>query len=446
MREVSVSALKDDVFRLGAVVTRTRLFHASGLKLHSAGDILTMAQLKAMQDGGMKSVFLLEPGEGEDGAKKALTTEMAPLDKVLASDMLAEDVRAPDGHVVAAAGTYLLAQFVGELRRHGVPWVTIRKRALETLALQAKSYLSLFPPPPGRPARPDTRLTQLTERRPAAVRPLLVPRARVIVALRDEFQRAVVTNTLGADGHEALDYASGHEAAWAAKSGACDVVIVELSEWAAARALLRPPQDPPTVAVVIAAEQGRSPEVHKALDAGANDSFPLPARREDVLEKVLGGLRAMGRSVSVKPAVQMDRRKAAREGGHFVCSLTDKFVSKPLPVSSATVLDIGDGGLRIEYPAPAGCDRNAYRADSVHPLHFLYHYSKASPLGRDLTVVLPGPIGGKPLEGFARFVHVTRKKDYEVAGLVFQRIHGSVRDHMTTVRGRTSPTAVTRRF
>ena len=41
----------------------------------------------------------------------------------------------------------------------------------------------------------------------------------------------------------------------------------------------------------------------------------------------------------------------------------------------------------------------------------------------------------------AKFVHVSLNSDYETAGLVFHRVRGSVREHISTVRGHAASTS-----
>jgi hypothetical protein len=103
-------------------------------------------------------------------------------------------------------------------------------------------------------------------------------------------------------------------------------------------------------------------------------------------------------------------------------------------VKEATLLDVSDAGLRVEYRRPPGQPAHAYLAHGVHPQHFFFNYAKDNPLGRDLTVTFPAA-GGRTLEGHAKFVHVSCTGEFEVSGLVLQRMKSSVREHMTAVRG-----------
>lgn len=435
MREVSVPALKEELLLLGGVVAQTRVLHPCGLKLHSPGDPITLAHLGRMEELGIDRVYLLEPGEGEAAALQALSTELLPRERLLTGDVLAEDLRGADGAVLARAGAVLGPALIAQCPAQ----VSVRRRGLATLSFQAREYAAALPRPEARPLRADTRVTEVTRVRTLSLRPLLVPRARVLVGLADEFQRVLVANTLAAEGHEPTDLAPAAEAAKAALRLLPDLLIVDLGEAAGVGALLRGAREAGRVALLAASGPVGAAESHRALELGANDLLPLPARRDVLLEKVRGCLHAQGRGVSVAPAVLAERRPAAREAANFVCGLQDKFLSRPLPVPTARVLDVHEGGLRIEYAAPSWDAPWAVTPHTVHPKHFWYAYSKASPLGRDLTVTLPAP-GALPMETLARVVHVARRKDVEVAGLAFQRVRGSVREHLTQIRGKTDVT------
>jgi CheY-like chemotaxis protein len=448
VREVSVSVLRDELIRLGAIVVQTRLLHPCGLKLHSPGDVLTLPRTKLMAELGMEKLWLLEPGEGERAAERALSTEMVPLMDLERLDVVAEDIHGADGGVAIPAGTVLDEPHLKLAFRSGAQQVTIRRRGIEGLLRAAREYAGSLPPGPARPPRPDTRVTQMTTRAlPAPVRPLLVPRARVIVALKDEFQRALVSNALAAEGHEVSEQSAPREAALAARSTRPDLAVIDLADAPLFLGMIRAPGGPAETAVIVAGDETRKEEVYRALQAGANDSLSLPPRPPVLLEKLRGCLQAMGKRVNVKPHVQAERRSGAREPGHFACGIVDRFLAKPLPVSSATVIDVGEGGLRVEYARPDQPGFDSWTSHAVHPRHYFYNYSKQSPLGRDLTVLLPSPAPGAPLEAMARFVHIEAARQFETAGLVFQKVRGSVRDHLSLIRGKATvirpPTAIT---
>src|SRR4051812_17123768 len=105
MREVTVEALRGEIIRLGALVTQTRVMHASGVRLHAPGSVLRPAECQAMQEVGIKVVFLLEAGESEAAALKALTTEPVAAFDLAVGDQLAEDLKDAAGGILLKSGT-----------------------------------------------------------------------------------------------------------------------------------------------------------------------------------------------------------------------------------------------------------------------------------------------------------------------------------------------------
>lgn len=434
MKELSVEVLKDDVVRLGAVLTRAGVLHPAGLLLHGPGEILTPAHVRILQETATRSIFLLEPGETELPAGKALAGEAREPERAEVGELLLEDAVGADGLPVLKAGSAVDAATLEAVRAARGP-LTVLKPGLREARQQALAYQGRRPVPPTRP--PGAGPEPAVPAKPPAVEPLLVPRAKVFVSLRDDPLRSRVAEILAREGHEVAAYSSSPEAV-AALGGRPDLVVVDLADAAPLCAAVR---SAPALrsAVVLAAASGARPiEYYKAMMAGANGGLPLPAERESVLETVQAALAASGRSVRVKPSVRAERRKEPRGTGGVACRLTDKFLSKPLAVSTATVLDITEGGFRIEYARPDWPDAWAHAAHSVHPKHFFYNYARANALGRELTVSLTAP-GGKSLEMMATFLHIEGNGLFEVAGLQVRKSLGSVRDHMTAVRGQTAP-------
>jgi hypothetical protein len=218
-----------------------------------------------------------------------------------------------------------------------------------------------------------------------------------------------------------------------------DALVLDLAEAPGALAMLRKSDLFKNVGVLVAGAEARKAEIFKAVSAGANGSITLPLRRDLLLEKLRGTMQSLGKRVSVKPALITERRVEPREGGHFVCYLSDPFLKNPLPIHQVTALDLGENGMRIEYPRPLWPLPHAYLGHGVHPQHFCFNYAKDNPLGRDLVVTLP-PAGGKEMQISAKFVHVSVNSDYETAGLIFHRVKGSVRGHISTVRGQVPST------
>jgi hypothetical protein len=442
MRELSVEVLKGDVVRLGAIVTQARVLHPAGLRVHGSADVLTLGHVKALEDCGATSVFFLEPGETEESAARTLAGEMREPALVGLGDVLLADAVMPDGRRVLQAGGMVDGVSLEAVRSCRGPLAVLRG-AFQEARGKARSYLSQCPGQPPRPPRPDTRLSAITAVKADAVKTLAVPRARVFVSIRDDFSRSLLANTVASEGHEVSEFRSSAEAA-AALGGRPDVVIVDLAEVSALCASARAAPQLRSTAVLATASGARPLEYYKAMMAGANGSLPLPPRRDQALEAVHSALRAMGKSVRLKPAILAERRKELRGVGAVACRLTDKFLSKPLPVTTATVLDIGEGGLRIEYARPDWPEPWAYVAHSMHPKHFFFNYARANALGRELTVSLTAP-GGKTLEMLASFMHLTANGPFETAGLQIRKSQGSVREHMTTVRGQNFGTLPPRR-
>lgn len=408
VRELPVDFLREEVLRLRAVVPQTKVLHPCGKRLHSAGDPITGAHVKVMTELGVRALLALEPGEEE-----------RELQKELAGQRIARADLRP-GEAV-------------EREIPGSAEVIVRRRDMAEVTRQAEEYLARIPARPAKVPRQDTRLTRMLQKEAFPVRPLLVPQARVLVAVPDDFLRALLVNTVLGAGHEVQESRDAGGAAAAAKQFKPDAILADLADAAPIASELRKSDEFRMTALLAVAEEGRHHDVYKALMAGANGAVPKPPRREVLLEAVRAGMEALGRAVRFKPAVTGERRKIARGPGHFVCTIRDTYLTKPLPVTGATVLDIGEGGLQIEYTLPAWPLPHAYAAHEVHPRHFFYNYARDSALGREISIVMPAP-GTAPLEAFARFVHLRREGNTEIAGLAFVKVKGSVTEHVSTIR------------
>jgi hypothetical protein len=425
MREISFESLREEIIRLRGAVALTLIYHFSGTKLHNSGSPLTTLEVQAMQQAGLQSLFFLDQGESELEAHRLLTTQIVSVRDLAIGDVLVDSIFDRNGEVLCPPGTFVDAVILaGDIRDLSGP-VTIRKRGLRGGAEQASSYLGLLPRYPPQPPRPDSSLTWTGDPSARPLRPILAPRMKILATLNDDFQRALLMNMLAVEGHEVVDRRWVDVSQADFQKTAFDAMILEI---------VRKSDLFKSVAVLVTAPEGRRPEVFKAITKGANGSVPLPLRREILVEKLHGTIQAFGRMTKLKPVVVKDRRSQPREGGHLLCGLQDKFLTAPLPVKEATLLDVSDSGLRIEYRRPAWPLSHAYMAHGVHPQHFFFNYAKDNPLGRDLTVSFPSA-GGRTLEGHAKFVHLSYYGDFEVAGLALERMKSSVREHMTTVRG-----------
>jgi DNA-binding response OmpR family regulator len=437
MREVSLAALRDEIQGLRGAVSLVRIHHFSGAKLLNAGCPVTSQEIQALQQSSIASVFFADGGEGELEAQRTLSTQIVDLSDLAIGDVLVDNIFGLDGEILCPPGTFVDAPILeGEIKDLSGP-VTIRKRGMKGGPEQANSFLALAPKYPPHPARPDTGLTLASDPAPKPLRPILAPRARVLVTLADSFQRSLLMNVFAAEGHEVIDRRWADVSQAEFQRSKFDVVVLDLADAPGAVPLLRKSDVFRQVSVLVTAPEGRRSEVYKALTQGANGSLPMPFKRDVALERLHSTVQAFGRRVKLKPAVVQERRQSPREGGHMLCTLQDKFLSTPLPVKEATLLDVTDSGLRIEYRRPPGPVTHAYLAHGVHPQHFFFNYAKDNPLGRDVTVSFP-QAGGRNLEGHAKFVHLSFMGDFEVAGLALQRMKSSVREHMTAVRGGTA--------
>ncbi len=441
MREVSFDFLKSEVLRLRALVTQTRLFHPCGTKLHHSGVPITPVEIQAMQEAGIKSLLVLDPGETEQEALKRLTTEIVDASGLIPGDFLAQDLRDPAGELVASAGSPVDPAALAKANIVGSMRVAIKRRKPEPGAEQAGAYLAKIPPVPKLP-RPDSRMGRPVEAMTGA-RPPFVPRARIWVSVADDFHRSLIVNAFTVEGHEVIDRKWVDRKESDFNVAKLDLLIVDLASAAEAVKIMRKGDLLNKIPMLVAAPEGKKQDVFKAISAGANGSVTVPPKREQLLDKLRSTLQAFGRSVNLKLDAQGERRAEAREPGNIVCTLQDKFLKTALPVKDATVLDLSEHGLKIEYGRKEW-PFHVYIAHAVHPQHPFFNYAQDNPLGRDVTIALP-PIGGRTLEGNAKFVHVTLNGAYEVAGLKFHRMSTSVREHVTAVRtGGRPPTTVKR--
>jgi hypothetical protein len=238
----------------------------------------------------------------------------------------------------------------------------------------------------------------------------------VLVALPDDAARLRIVNALLTAGHGARE-----QRGWSLPpglKGKIDVVVVGLADAARAAADIRREPLLQFCAILAAGEDARGAPAYKALQAGANDVLSLPARADAIVEKVRSCVALQGKQLRWAPFLLSERRAGPRERKPTSCRLCDPFLSKPLPITSATVLDIGDGGIRIEYGLLEGIDLRHYQPHTVHPSHFFYGYARLNPLGRDLEAAIVRP-GLPDLISPARVVHVARALNAEVAGLAF---------------------------
>lgn len=416
MREITVDFLREEIGRLGGLVTGTRLLHHLGPKLHGPAEAITPAHVQVLNDLLVTRLILLEPGEDERAAQRTLGVERVERPELLPGDVLTEEVPPyPAGAVIQAADVARLA---------GAGPVAIRSRGLKIAEQKVTQYLASHPPPVRSPLVTDSRVTRMTSAAPVRVRPLLAPRARALVVAGEDLLRSLLSNSLSTAGHEVSE-ASPADAIATARKSRFDVVVVDQLHAMGLLASLRN-LDPVRFALVLACvDDPKSPEAARLLASGVNDLVPKPPRREMLLEKVRAGMECLGRQVRLAPVVKPERRTTARERGNAECSLRDALEGRPGSVPSARVVDTSPLGVRIEYPVPEGGSPCPYMPHAVHPAHALYRYARSNPAGRDLTVVL-SVTAGKPKEVFARVAWVKWTGLMEQAGLSFSRPRGSI--------------------
>ncbi len=426
MREITVDFMAKETMRLRAVILQKPLYHPSGVRLHSAGELVTPELARAMKEIGMDKLYLLEPGETELKALGALGTERVAPRELVEGDVLAEDISGLDGCILVPAGQVLDAVWLARARGTGAASVAIRRRGSEAAQKQARDYLATRPQAAPKGRAFDERVTETFRASLIKVRPLMIPLGRVAVGFRDEFLRAMTVNTLAGAGHEATWWEPSPAGLDKLKSWRPDVLLLELETARGICGAVRQVETLWSMGIIVCAEEGRKADVLKALEEGANESIHRPPTPELLLQKVAGCMQAMGRSVGLRPSILMERRKEPRRPVQAACGLKDPFLSKPLPVTSATLTEIGADGARIEYGRPGWPCLHAYTPHGVHPKHFFYGYAKANPLGRDLIMTFPPGIPGPP-ERYAKVSHLELAGAFERAGLVFQRGTASTR-------------------
>lgn len=418
MKEIPVDVLREEIYLQGAVVAEAKVYHPTGQKLHTIGDVITLAQARLMWDLGMKSVFFLEPGEDDRAARRSLAVERVPAAELKPGDIVREDVRRPDAELVVPEGATLDVHSVAEILSKGVETVAIRRRGMQAELKQASDYVAQNPPPATTKApRPDTRVTRVTTVRTINVRPFLVPRARIFVAIPDELLRSIITNTLLVSGHEVTEFKTTADALAATERTFPDIVLIDFPDAQTFCVQVRERMALRKVLVLVCVEEGRPAEGYKALGAGANEVVAKPPRRDVLLDKIRGCLALWRPRMKLDPCIIHQRRRTAREGGYPECGILDKGSSRPLALTRADVRDLSEGGVKIEYNVLGTTLPWAYSPHGVHPRHTLFMFAKANPLSRELRIILQG--AGLPVEAPARVLHVWPGGEFERAGFEF---------------------------
>ncbi len=430
MRPLSVSTLRDEIHYHNALVVQTKIFHPSGQKLHVPGDVLTLAQAKLMFDLGMKSLYVLEPGEGERGARKTLGVERVPVAGLAAGDETREDIRRPDGELLVPEGSRIVESQLAKIRAEAEGTVLIRRRSMEEEIRQASSYAGYYPPRATRLPRPDTKVTRVTRVSTVCVRPLLVPRGRIFIAVPDELLRSILVNEMDVSGHEVTEFSDPGEAFKALGTSPPDLVVLDFPYSATFCSRLREGAAFRKTAALVYVEADRPSEEYRALHAGANLAPAKPPRRDLLFDAIRACLNLWKRRMAVAPALGADRRAAPRAAARVEFQAEDPSSPRPLALAHAEVRETGPGGLRIEYNVPPGTRHYAYTPHGVHPNHPLWEYALRNPMGRDLSVTLRA--GARPpLVERARIVHAEPAGEFEVAGIGFDKAFGPAADFLS---------------
>jgi CheY-like chemotaxis protein len=431
MKEISADFLREEVTRLGEIVVETAVYHDSGLKLFSAGDFITRVHAKALHASGIRNLLLLEFEEDSRNVRRTLGVQRLPPKDVVAGDVLMDDFRGTGGDLIYASGTSVGAEQLERLRSSAYPEIVIRDRKLADLMRPAQEYFAQLEPsdPKGMTSRRVTRVNHVSS---STARFLLIPRARVLVSISDDPLRIFVSNALQSEGHEVLERPTTSDVLEVAKQESrVTVILLDLEEAMTVLPKLRADSDVREAAVVVCAKEGEQSKLHSALVAGANDALPRPPSRDLLSEKIHGCQAMLGRRVRLAPTLLAERRRQERHPGKGEAEIKDPTLTKPLPVSRGEILDLGEGGLRMEYNLPSWPHPWAYMVHGVHPRHFFYTYAWSNPLGRELRVVVPGPSG--PRERSVRVSHVAPSGEFETLSLLFPEVQAR---HSTAIRKR----------
>jgi CheY-like chemotaxis protein len=435
MKEISANFIRTEVNRLGALVVETGLFHPSGVKLHTSGDTLGLAEARALHEVNVTKLFLLEFGEDERSARRSLGIEMVLPANAKIGDELADDIRTPGGELLVAAGMKIDESKLQFLQTaSSILAVPLRHRNLAAMTKQAEDYLAKKSPANPGMRETATRITRIMYIPTVPVRYLLIPRARIVVGIADDLLRTLLVNALTSEGHEAIE----RKTALAAVEDYFDVrphiLLIDLDGAAAAIRRLRSMEGIKNIAVLVCAEDPKSSLLTNALHEGANDWIPRPPSRDVLNDKIKGCQDLLGRKVQIAPSLRTERRTGPRPAAKGECELKDPALGKPLPVFVGEIVDLTETGIRIAYNLPKWPCPWAYTVHGVHPRHPFHPYAASNLLPRELRVSFPSPKG--PVEKAARVVHISPQpfNNAEIMGLTFQLGPEGKAQRATTIR------------
>lgn len=418
MKEITADFIRQEINRLGGIVVETALYHASGVKLHTAGDFLTLTQAKQMHEAAVTKLFLLDVGEDEWVVRKKLGVVTLIPSRVEVGDQLVEDLRTPSGQILLAAGTVVDDAALERLRSAPVLAVPVRHRNIAALEKQAQDYLALNPATTAPVKESMTRIGRAPTAESAAIRYLLLPRAKILVAMSDDLLRTLILNALRSEGHEVIDGQPASDVLRFAEKERPHLILLGLEESIRLLPVLREDGGLRQTGIIVCGDLEQTALLNKALLGGANDSLPKPPSRSALNDRITGYQAMLGRKVGVPPTVRRERRRFPRQAAKGTVTFKDPQREKPLPIINAELMDIGDGGLRVDYNLPNWPVSWAYSVHGVHPKHFWYEYALNNPAGRALRVQIPNPRGGS-VEKIVRVAHVMPADDLEILGLCF---------------------------
>jgi len=419
MKKITADFLRQEIARLGSVVVETAIYHASGQKLHGTGEVLSLAHAKMLRESFLTDLHLAEFDEDIALARKSLGVQRILPAQAVEGDILVEDIRNLRQELVVPAGRPLTAEDLARVRVANVLMVTIQHRGLAALSQEVDRYRSQQPEPLRGLRETGTR-TRTIQGGGTSVRYPLIPRAKVLVVVSDDLLRAFLVSALLSTGHDVQEHASLAKISQLVQEERPEVVLLDLEESREAIPKIREESPAQGAALIVCCPEGKAALAQQALIAGANDLLPRPPSRDALQEKIQGCQGLLGRKVLLPPSLRSERRRGPRQSEKMACSLQDAASPKPLPVSRAEIIDRSPAGLRMDYNLPVWPQRWAYSPHGVHPRHFFYAYAAANPMGRDLTLLLPGP-HATSVELQGRVVHVspggTTVEELEVVGI-----------------------------
>lgn len=433
MIELSGEFLRKEIVRLGGIIAQTVILHPLGRKLHSESDPLTAAHAKLMYDTMMESVCLLEPGEDEKSVERSLLTERIAPGNLAPGDVLSREIRDAQGGILAPLGESLESGLIEQIRLLAPEAVEIRKRYKPFEREQVEEYLVKTAALRDEGARFDPQLTRVLRLSPIPIRPLLVPRGRILMALQAPGDRQTIASMLKTGGHETCEIRSFDEFDATLAGSPIDVVVATVNDLAALGLGQRTALKLHRLEVLALVDEENESQRLRALELGANEILTKLPKRDLLLERVRGCLSLLGRRVSLAPMVSTERRKHVRSPARYGCKLSDPTLSTPMAIRTGEVLDSGDGGVLIEYNCPAWPSPWAYTPHGVHPKHFWYQYTKSNPLGRSLRVLLPSTLGTSA-EAAAWVVNVEPNGEFERVRMAFEKSPATVRRTATALR------------